>query len=82
MKVYVDDLLVKSRTLELHLDDLCEAFMVLRQNQMKLNPTKCAFGVCSRKFLSFMLLEWEIEANSEKVEVILCIATSRSISEV
>ena len=55
VKVYVDGMLVKSREEQNHLDDLEETFNTLRQYSMKLNPTKCAFGVSSRKFLSFMV---------------------------
>lgn len=50
MEVYVDDLLVKSKEPEQHVEDLREAFGVLRQHKMKLNPTKCAFRECSGKF--------------------------------
>ena len=55
MEVYVDDMLVKSKEELTHLDDLKETFAMLRQYQMKLNPSKCAFGVASRKFLGFMV---------------------------
>ena len=55
MEVYVDDMLVKSKEELTHLDDLKETFATLRQYQMKLNPSKCAFGVASRKFLGFMV---------------------------
>ena len=51
----MDDMLVKSREEENHLDDLEETFNTLRQYSMKLNPTKCAFGVSFRKFLGFMV---------------------------
>ena len=54
MKVYVDDMLVKSREELAHLDDLKETFATLTQYQMKLNPSKCAFGVALGKFLGFM----------------------------
>ena len=40
MEVYVDDMLVKSRKAESHLDDLRETFDALRRYQMRLNPTK------------------------------------------
>ena len=50
MEVYVDDMLVKSKEEGEHLDDLKETFDTLRQYKMKLNPTKCAFGVSSEKF--------------------------------
>ncbi|XP_065039398.1 uncharacterized protein LOC135673926 [Musa acuminata AAA Group] len=52
MKVYVDDMIVKSREAGTHLADLAEAFATLRKFGMRLNPTKCAFGVTSWKFLS------------------------------
>jgi hypothetical protein len=38
---------------------------------MKLNPTKCAFGISSCKFLGFMVSQWGIEANLEKVRAVL-----------
>ena len=55
VKVYVDDMLVQSQDEEIHLDDLQEIFDTLRQYNMKLNPSKCAFGVSSGKFLGFMV---------------------------
>ena len=55
MEVYVDDMLVKSKEELTHLDDLKETFAMLRQYQMKLNPSKCAFGVASGKLLGFMV---------------------------
>ena len=55
MEVYVDDMLVKSKEVKSHLDDLEETFKTLRRYQKKLNPTKCVFGVSSGKFLDFMV---------------------------
>lgn len=55
MKVYVDDMLVKSKKVESHLDDLKETFEMLKKFKIKLNPTKCAFRVSSGKFLGFMI---------------------------
>ena len=55
MEVYVDDILVKSKEELAHLDDLRETFATLKQYQMKLNPSKCVFGVASSKFLGFMV---------------------------
>ena len=43
MEVYIDDMLVKSVKVELHVDHLAESFKVLKDYKMKLNPTKCAF---------------------------------------
>ena len=38
MKVYIDDMLVKSKKAEGHEKDLEECFNILRQYRMKLNP--------------------------------------------
>ena len=78
----MDDMLVKSREELAHLDDLKETFATLRQYQMKLNPSKCAFGVASRKFLGFMVSQRGIEANSEKVQAILNMTSPKTIKEV
>ena len=40
MEVYIDDMLAKSTTAELHITHLSEAFQILRKYNMKLNPTK------------------------------------------
>ena len=38
MEVYIDDMLVKSTTTELHIAHLAEAFQILKKYNMKLNP--------------------------------------------
>lgn len=40
MKVYMDDMLVRSYSSENHVDDLEGTFTTLYKYQMKLNPTK------------------------------------------
>ena len=63
VQVYVDDMLVKSRREDNHLEDLKETFDILCSYNMKLNPSKCAFGVMVGKFLGFMVSQRGIEAN-------------------
>ena len=70
VEVYVDDMLVKSQDEEIHLDDLHETFDTLRQYNMKLNPSKCAFEVSSGKFLAFMVSHRGIEVNPDKIQAI------------
>jgi len=82
MEVYVDNMLVKNKKAELHLDDLRETFDTLRKYQMKLNPVKCVFRVSFSKFLGFMILQQGIEANPEKVKAILDMTSPRSVKEV
>jgi hypothetical protein len=71
VEVYVDDMLVKSIPAAEHIADLDETFHTLRKHQMKLNPTKCAFGVSLGKFLGFLVSHRCIEANPEKVKTVL-----------
>ena len=81
VEVYVDDMLVKSREEEDHLDDLKETFNTLRQYNMKLNPSKCAFGVSSGKFLRFIVSQRGIEANPKKDMAILEMSSPRTTKE-
>ena len=82
VEVYIDDMLVRSQDEGKHLDNLQETFVTLRQYNMRLNPSKCAFGVSSRKFLGFMVSHRGIEANLNKIQAILSMEPSRNIKEV
>ncbi|XP_077228372.1 uncharacterized protein LOC143861320 [Tasmannia lanceolata] len=82
MEVYVDDMLVKSRSAQDHVSDLRETFQVLKKYSMKLNPTKCTFGISSGKFLGFMVSQRGIEANPEKIRAVLELTAPKTIREV
>ena len=49
---------------------------------MKLNPTKCAFGVSAEKFLGFIVNNRGIEANLDKIKDVLDMPLPSSIKEV
>ena len=55
MEVYVDDMLAKSKEAKTHLKDLQKTVDTLRRYRIKLNLTKCVFGVLMRQFLGFMV---------------------------
>ena len=82
MEVYIDDMLVKSTTAELHIAHPSEAFQILREYNMKLNLVKCAFGVSAGKFLGFIVNNRGIEANPDKIKVVLDMPSPSSIKEV
>uniref|UniRef100_A0A2N9IAH4 Uncharacterized protein n=1 Tax=Fagus sylvatica TaxID=28930 RepID=A0A2N9IAH4_FAGSY len=82
VEVYVDDMLVKSKEEDGHLDDLRETFETLRKYQMKLNPSKSAFGVYSGKFLGFMVSQRGIEANPDKIKAVLEMQPPKTTREV
>ena len=82
MEVYIDDMLVKSTTAELHIAHLSEAFQILRNYNMKLNPAKCALGVSAEKFLGFIVNHRGIEANPDKIKDVLDMPSPSGIKEV
>ena len=75
-------MLAKSLDEEKHLDDLQETFDTLRWYNMKLNLSKCAFGVSSGKFLGFMVSHKGIEVNPDKIQAIPNMEPPRNIEEV
>ena len=64
------------------MDNLQETFDTLRQYNMKLNPSKCAFRVSSGKFLGFLVSQRGIEANPDKIQVILSMEPPKNVKEV
>ena len=82
VQVYIDDMLVKSLREKDHLNDLQETFDTLRSYNMKLNPSKCVFGVTAGKFLGFMVSQKGIEVNLEKVRAIMELGPPRMVKEV
>ena len=65
MEAYIDDMVIKSKVVSKHIQDLEEAFSVLKKYQLRLNTSKCSFRVSSRKFLGFMIIHRGIEVNPD-----------------
>ncbi|XP_020230287.1 uncharacterized protein LOC109811062 [Cajanus cajan] len=82
VEAYVDDMVVKSMSLDRHLDDLRELFETIGKYQLKLNPEKCSFGVQAGKFLGFLLTHRGIEANPEKCTAIINMRSPSTAKEV
>ena len=82
IEVYIDDMLVKSLLAEQHLDHLRQAFKVLQKYNMKLNPTKCSFGVAVGKFLGYMVTQRGIEANLNQIRSVINITSPACVRDV
>nr|XP_009628977.1 uncharacterized protein LOC104119238 [Nicotiana tomentosiformis] len=84
MEVYIDYMLVKSKRKDDHIDHLREAFGILRQYSMKLNPKKYAFCMASGKFLGFLVSQRGIEIpraqNTEADNFAKLAATTKNIT--
>ena len=64
------------------MNDLEETFGTLHSYNMKLNSSKCAFGVTAGKFLGFMVSQRGIKANLDKIRTIVEMAPSKNVKEV
>ena len=78
VKVYVDDMIVKSRDRADHLAALERFFKRIRQFKLRLNPKKHTFGVTSGKLLGYMVSNRGIEVNLDKIRAILDMPTPRT----
>ena len=70
VEVYIGNMVVKSKIEVEHVLNLVEVIKILRQHKLRLNVDKCAFGMGSRKFLSYMITTWGMEANHDQIKAI------------
>ncbi|GMI89605.1 hypothetical protein HRI_002629800 [Hibiscus trionum] len=70
IEVYVDVMIAKSRIEEEHLANQEKLFRRLRTFQLKLNPTKCTFGVTPRNLMGFVVSRRGIEIDPDKIKAI------------
>ena len=75
-------MLVKRKREHHHLVKLQETFETLHLYNIKLNPSKCVFGVSSSKFLGFMVSQRGVETNPDKIQAILEITPPKNIKNV
>ena len=68
IEVYIDDMVVKSKAVAEHVGDLGSVFEVLRKYKLRLNASKCSFGVGLGKFLGYMVTHYGIEVNPDKIK--------------
>nr|XP_043629940.1 uncharacterized protein LOC122601246 [Erigeron canadensis] len=82
VEAYVDDIVIKSRAEEIMLADVQETFDTLRSINMKLNPSKCSFGMEEGKFLGHIITPNGIKANPKKIQAVLDMASPRTKKQV
>ena len=70
IKIYIDDMVVKSKVESDHVNDLGNIFDILKRYKLRLNASKCSFGVGSRKFLGYMVTHCGIEVNPDQIKAI------------
>ena len=70
MEMYIDNIVIKSKTRSEHTRHLKETFRLMKTYNMKLNPAKCAFGVNVGKFLGFMVTQRGIKVNLDQIKAV------------
>ena len=82
IKIYIDNMVVKSKVVFEHVRDLGNIFEILREHKLRLNASKCSFGVGSGKFLGYMVTHRGIEVNLDQIKAINSLKPPRNPKEV
>ena len=82
IEVYIDDMVVKSKVVSEHVGDLEDIFEILRKQKLRLNASKCSFGVGLGKFLGYMVTHRGIEINPNQIKAINSLKPPRNPKEV
>ncbi|GKD53398.1 reverse transcriptase domain-containing protein [Tanacetum coccineum] len=82
LEVYVDDLVIKSRTEDEIVRDMEETFQTLREINMKLNPKKCTFGIEEGMFLGYKVSTRGLKVCPNKVDAVLSLPSLKCLKDV
>jgi hypothetical protein len=82
IQVYIDDVVITTRQEDTLISDLQETFDNLNRYKLKLNLTKCSFGVSVGQLLGFLVSARGIEANPEKTQAILTMGKPAKLYDV
>ena len=82
IEIYIDNMVVKSKAKSEHVNDLGNIFEILRKHKLRLNASKCSFGVRLGKFLGYMFTHHRIEVNPDQIKEINNLQSPRNPKEV
>ncbi|KAK1625857.1 hypothetical protein QYE76_000172 [Lolium multiflorum] len=82
VQVYIDDIVITTKQGLSLIDDLRETFDNLDKFCLKLNPTKCSFGVPAGELLGYLVSARGIEANPEKIQAIVTMRKPTKLKEI
>lgn len=80
--VYLDDIIVVSRTFAGHLDTLREVFQRLRAARLRLNEQKCKFCVPRLRYLGHVIDSGGIHTDPEKVRAVCEWPVPRNVRQI
>ena len=68
MEIYIDDVVVKFDTKQMHLKHLKKVFDRMRKHHLRMNPLKCDFGMFAGNFLGFLVQKKGIKVDKNKTK--------------
>ena len=80
--VYLDDIVIFSRSVEEHEEHLSQVFDALERNGLKLKASKCTFSASSVELLGYVVSADRIKCNPGKTEAIANLPTPRNVKDV
>ena len=80
--IYIDDLLVYSKSFAEHLEHLQAVFDRLRGARLKLHPKKCNFALTEVMYLGHVLTTKGVKVDEKKIEVIKNYPIPKSVKDV
>ena len=82
VSVYIDDIIVYSKTFDEHVDHLTEVFRRLDEQDLRLHPEKCKFLCSELKFLGFIVGREGIKPDPERTKAISEFPTPQKIKDI
>ena len=82
IEIYIDDMVVKSKVVSKHMGNLGNIFEILRRHKLRLNASKCSFGMGLGKFLGYMVTHCGIEVNPDQIKEINSLQPPQNPKEV
>lgn len=80
--IYIDDVIVWSKTFEEHLDHLSQVFERFRKANLKFKPSKCHFAKPEVKYLGHIITKEGIKVDPEKTEAVRSFPVPRTQHDV
>ena len=80
--VYLDDIIIFSRTWEEHIEHCREVFTELERYQLTLQIDKCKFGQMEVHFLGHVVTNGTIKPDPDKIRAIEAFAVPRNVTDV
>ena len=80
--IYIDDIIIFSKSFEEHLSRLSLVFQRLREANLKLKPSKCHFARNSVNFLGFVVSSDGVSPDPDKIEAVRSFPVPKCVKDV